>query len=203
MGVTGICSRTSCPLANSRYATIRPSREGIKLHMKVVERAHTPKELWEKIKLPNDEKEAISEIEKQLKFWPNVIIERCKKRYLRMKEYLKQIEKLKEKNRPLLVGVKKKIERREKRREYKAKIAAKITENIKKELIERLKTNVYDEEIVNIPANEYELALDEMGQPETAFVADFESEQDIEDMNEIFRYNESQITEEKEKILEK
>ena len=49
--VTGVCSKVTCPLANANYATVQEKEGVCYLFIKTVERAHLPRDLWEKIKL--------------------------------------------------------------------------------------------------------------------------------------------------------
>jgi hypothetical protein len=60
-------------------------------------------------------------------------------RFTKITQYLIRMRKLKLKVRPKLVGIHKKVERREARREAKAAIAARLEKSIEKELLERLK----------------------------------------------------------------
>jgi len=83
-----MCNRSSCPLANSQYATVREEqgvcRTGISfcpsnnfqlqtgvisLYTKSVERAHTPARMWHRTQLSSKYDEALHQINSQLEYW--------------------------------------------------------------------------------------------------------------------------------------
>ena len=107
--------------------------------MKTIERAHTPNRLWEKVKLSPNYTTALATIDEQLVHWPKFLIHKCKQRLTKITQYLIRMRKLKLKVRPKLVGIKKKVERREARREAKAEAAARVEKSIERELLERLR----------------------------------------------------------------
>jgi len=200
--VTGLCNRQSCPLANSRYATIVEKEGWCYLYIKTIERAHSPKNLWEKIRLPKNYSKSLDLIDKHLEFFPKTMIHRNKQRLTKIHQYLIRMRKLQLKVTPKLVGEPKKIKRREKRREQKAEKIALIDRAIKSELVQRLQSGMYGD-IYNFPKQVYKDVLEEVSEQkedekegeqeeeeeeeeeeegEIEFVEDFDVEDDYEDV---------------------
>ena len=160
--------------------------------------------MWEKIKLSSNYAKALQTINEQLAFWPKFIVHKAKQRLTKITQYLIKMRKIKLSVQPELVGVHKKIDRREKVRAARAEKAAKIEDAIKSELVERLRQGTYDG-IANVPARAYEAVIsdeevteseeeesDEEAPPERVddedeleFVEAYEDDEDDEDGEEI------------------
>ncbi|XP_020576348.1 protein MAK16 homolog [Phalaenopsis equestris] len=190
--VTGICNRSSCPLANSRYATIRDHDGVFYLYMKTIERAHMPNK--ERVKLHRNYEKALETIDKHLQYWPRLLVHKIKQRLTKMTQYRIRMRKLQLKVREKIMTVPRKEKKREARREEKAERAALLDKSIEKELLERLKKGVYGD-IYNYPVEAYNNVLEMEGlqpaveeedeeEPEIEYVEcyeDLEDEADMED----------------------
>ncbi|KAG4967815.1 hypothetical protein AAZX31_12G113200 [Glycine max] len=194
--VTGVCNRSSCPLANSRYATIRDDNGVFYLYMKTIERAHMPKDLWERVKLPRNYEKALEIIDKHLMYWPKLLIHKIKQRLTKMTQMRIRMRKLALKTREKIMTTPRKEKKREARREEKAEKAALLEKSIEKELLERLQKGVYQQsDIYNYPLEEYNKVLDmeklqiadeeeDEEEPEVEYVEGYDELEEEEDMED-------------------
>lgn len=174
--LTGICTRVTCPLANSLYATVLDHEGVLFLYVKTPERAHTPRHLWEKIKLPRSFAEALQLIDRELQFWPAHQINRVKQRLTRIKQVQARMRKLATRDRQVdLVPIKQKTIRREKTREEKALTAADVDAQVQEELMDRLKAGQY--EIFNYPQRLFDKNMEDLE-------ADEEAERELVELDE-------------------
>ena len=184
--MTGFCNRQSCPLANSRYATVRadPLTNVLYLYVKVPERNHLPSKWWERTKLSSNYAKALEQVDEKLIYWPKFLIHKCKQRLtrltqvaIRMRRLAKEEERLGEKLVPKLGP---KVRRREETRERKAEAAAKVERAIERELIERLRSGAYGDRPLNVEEGVWKKVLRGLERAEKGEEAELEEMEERE-----------------------
>ncbi|EPS40655.1 hypothetical protein H072_5453 [Dactylellina haptotyla CBS 200.50] len=192
--VTGLCNRQSCPLANSRYATVRadPANGRLYLYMKTIERAHLPSKTWERILLSENYVKALEQVDERLIYWPKFLVHKCKQRLTRLVQVAIKARRVEKEDASMLgeqlVPVRApKIRRREATRERKALAAARLERQIEKELVERLRSGAYGDKPLNVEEGVWKKvlkALEKSGEAEGDEDFDGEQEEEYEEEGE-------------------
>ena len=146
-------------MANSRYSTVYEKQGVCYLKMKTAERAHTPKELWESVKLDPSYNKALEQIDNELKYWPNFLKHKCKQRFTRLRQILIKRKKMKLEGRAEYKVVSHKAEKREKTRLIKAEKSAVIENHIVNGLLKNLHEGKYTD-IYNYNPNTFNKILE-------------------------------------------
>ena len=152
-------------MANSRYSTVYEEKGVCYLKMKTAERAHTPKDLWESVKLDPSYNKALEQIDTELQYWPKFLVHKCKQRFTRLRQILVKRRKIKLEGSAEYRIVSHKAERRENIRLAKTTKSAMIENQVKNGLLENLKNNKY-RGIYNVNKKEFEKAFENENEQE-------------------------------------
>lgn len=127
--------------------------------MKTAERAHTPKDLWESIKLDPSYNKALEQIDNELQYWPKFLVHKCKQRFTRLRQILVKRRKIKLEGSAEYRVVSHKAEKRERTRLKKVMKSAMIENQIRNGLLQNLSEKKYDG-IYNINQKEFDKVLE-------------------------------------------
>ena len=152
-------------MANSRYSTVYEDKGVCYLKMKTAERAHTPKDLWESVKLDPSYNKALEQIDTELQYWPKFLVHKCKQRFTRLRQILIKRRKMKLEGSAEYRVVSHKAERREQKRLDKITKSAMFENEVKNGLLQNLKNEKYNG-IYNLDKNEFEKILEKEDEQE-------------------------------------
>lgn len=145
--VNGLCEQKSCPLSNSKYATVREDKGELFLFIKEPERISKPSIMYEKILLNTNYEEALKELETHLLYWDEELIKKCKRKMTKLYKYLINKKDLIENKTIKLEAINKRKQKIERAGALLTLKDVTIHSQIEKELINRLKSGMYGKEI--------------------------------------------------------
>ena len=142
LNITGFCSKQSCPLSNSKYATVIEKNGEIYLYIKDRLNLRFPDKLWKKFILSRNFMKSLQELDLILNFWPKFFVHKTKYKLTKLHQILIRRKINNIRNKYIFTGKKKK--------KILNKIQeSKIIENIKfenlieKELLYRFNLGMY------------------------------------------------------------
>lgn len=195
--VSGLCNRSSCPLANTRYATIKEVNGRCYLYMKTAERSHMPKKLWQRIRLKRNYMQALEQVDQHLQHWPKFLVHKNKQRLTKITQYLIRMRKLAMKVKPKLVTMPRRTEKQLRRKEAKAEVAGRLDKAIEAELLSRLQSGTYGD-IYNFPLKQFSNVLDR--QELELEEAEGQQEEEEEEVEHFIEGDEEEDDEEEEEV---
>ena len=142
--LTGFCSKQSCPLANSQYATIIEKNGFLLLYLKTSLNNNFPSKTWKKILLSRNFIKAIQQIDSYLALWPKFFINKVKLRITKLNQIFirTKIKNINFEKKYVSAFNSKKISERE---QFKLIQRVKIEKIIEHELLNRLHMGIYGE----------------------------------------------------------
>lgn len=85
---TGFCSRQSCPLSNSKYATVIEKHGEIFLYLKDVINTRYPDKIWKKFILSRNFAKSLQELDLILNLWPKLFVYKTKQKLTKLRQTL-------------------------------------------------------------------------------------------------------------------
>jgi protein MAK16 len=148
--LTNMCSRQSCPISNSRYATIIEQDGIFFLLKKDSNKLSFPKKIWKKIPLSRNFLKAVQEINFNLAFWPKFFLHYTKKKLMKLTQFLirNRLKELSRKKRfDLTINLSSKISYQQTKIENNLK----LEKSVEHELLNRLNLGIYGKLYPNFP----------------------------------------------------
>lgn len=182
--VTGMCDFFSCPLANSKYATVREIKGRLYLFKKEPERVNTPNKQYEKILLNEFYDKALLEIEELLTFWDPALVHKCKQKLGKLTQYLIRKHEIETNEQKVkYIARRKKTLKLERGRSQKILDRLDIESEIKQELDFRLEEGLFGDELKQKVVQEKQKVAEK--KRKRIFIAEFEESDDYIDDEKI------------------